>query len=51
MVITNEEVTTMGNIFVDDTDLVSVGLSPEEPFKLLLSMAQGTVTTWQAEVT
>ena len=50
MVITNKEVTTVGNIFVDDMDLVSVGLSPEEPFELLLLRAQGMVATWQASL-
>ena len=50
MAITNKEVSTVGNIFVDDTDLVMIGLSLEEPFKLLLSRAQGTVATWQASL-
>ena len=50
MAITNKEVTTMGNIFVDDMDLVLVGLSPEEPSELLLLRAQGMVTTWQASL-
>jgi len=43
-------VNTVGNVYVDDVDLLSTAFHMEEPFTNVLSRAQGTSSTWQGDL-
>jgi len=38
---------TVGNVYVENVDLITVGFHSEEPFGNVLSSAQGTTSSWQ----
>jgi len=49
-VISKKKITFVGDLYVDDTDLVTVAVSRQEPFLMVLSRAQDKARTWQTDL-